>query len=65
MNPLEGKSLTTLQEYLKHVCYILIDKMSFIGPKFFSRIDERLDKAFPHHRNTSFGGCSITLVGHY
>jgi len=37
--------------------------MSFIGPKLLSHIDERLHEAFPHQRNTPFGGCSIILVG--
>lgn len=64
MKPLEGQSLLNLQEKLRHVKYILIDEMSFIGPKMLAQIDERLLEAFPSNRNTPFGGRSIILVGH-
>jgi hypothetical protein len=33
MNCLEEHSLITLKEELNHVCYILIHKIKFIGPK--------------------------------
>lgn len=39
---LEGQSFSSFQEKLKHIHYILIDEMSFIGPKVFSSTDERL-----------------------
>jgi len=61
--PLQGNALAKFQEELRHIRYILIDEMSFIGPKLLSHIDERLREAFPRQRNTPFGGCSIILVG--
>lgn len=42
MYPLEGQSLPNIQEELKHVCYILINEMSFKGPKLCSCIDRHL-----------------------
>ena len=42
MNPLHGQALSGFQEEMKHIQYILIDEMSFIGPKFFVQIDRRL-----------------------
>ena len=45
--PLEGNALAKFQEGLRHIRYILIDEMSFIGPKLLSHIDERLREAFP------------------
>ena len=42
MQPLHGQALSVLQEEMKHIQYILIDEMSFIGPKFFVQIDRRL-----------------------
>ena len=47
MQPLEGQALLNLQEKLRDVKYILIDEMSFIGPKFLSQIDDRLREVFP------------------
>ena len=42
MHPLEGQSLSKLQEELRHIRYVLIDEMSFIGPKMLTQIDARL-----------------------
>ena len=42
MQPLEGQSLSKLQEELCHICYILIDEMSFIGPKMLTQIDVKI-----------------------
>ena len=42
MHPLEGQSLSNLQEELHRIRYILIDEMSFIGPKMLTQIDARL-----------------------
>jgi len=42
MQPLEGQPLLNLQEQLCHVKYILIDEMSFIGPKMLAQVDEHL-----------------------
>ena len=47
MQPLEGQSLSKLQEELRHIRYILIDEMRFIGPKMLTQIDARLCQAFP------------------
>ena len=49
MHPLNGKALTTFQEDMKYTKYILIDEMSFIGPKLLLKIDIRLCEAFPNH----------------
>ncbi|XP_057847781.2 uncharacterized protein LOC131057655 [Cryptomeria japonica] len=43
--------------------YIIIDEMSFIGPKLIQRIDIRLREAFPTHNQLQFGGRSIILFG--
>ena len=61
--PLEDNALEKFQEELKHIRYILINEMSFIGPKLLSQIDEHLREAFPLKRNIPFSGCSIILVG--
>jgi len=45
--PLEGNALAKFQEELRHIRYILIDEMSFIGLKLLNHIDERLQEAFP------------------
>ena len=33
MQPLKGQSLAIFQEEMRHIRYVLIDEMSFIGPK--------------------------------
>ena len=65
MHPLEGQSLSKLQEELRHIRYILIDEMSFIGPKMLTQIDARLHQAFPLQSTIPFGGCSIILLGDF
>ncbi|XP_057861034.1 uncharacterized protein LOC131069551 [Cryptomeria japonica] len=63
MHPLTRQPLMTLQEQLKHIKYILIDEMSFLGPKLLLKIDSCLRQAFPDSQHESFGGVSIILVG--
>jgi ATP-dependent DNA helicase PIF1 len=64
MRPLHGQSLAVFQEEMKHIHYILIDEMSFIGSRLFVQIESRLREAFPKKKNHySFGSCSIILVG--
>ena len=65
MQPLEGQSLSKLQEELHHILYILIDEMSFIGPKMLTQIDARLRQAFPLQSTIPFSGCSIILLGDF
>jgi hypothetical protein len=48
---------------MKHICYVLIDEMRFIGPKLFVQIEIRLREAFPETNNFSFSHYSIILVG--
>jgi ATP-dependent exoDNAse (exonuclease V) alpha subunit len=48
---------------MKSIRYILIDEMSFIGPKLMLQIDSRLREAMPHQQHLSFGGISIILIG--
>jgi ATP-dependent DNA helicase PIF1 len=63
MRPLQGQSLAIFQEEMKHIRYILIDEMSFLGPRLFIQIDSRLREAFPDKKTSPFGGISIILVG--
>jgi hypothetical protein len=63
MNDLQGSCLISLQEEIKHVKYILIDEMSFIGKNLLKSIDARLQQAFPEHSTVFFGGRSVILVG--
>ena len=51
MQPLHGKALSVLQEEMKDIQYILIDEMSFIGPKLFVQIDSRLRECFPEKKS--------------
>lgn len=39
MNPLKVQPLTILQEDFIHIQYMLIDEMSFLGPKLLLKID--------------------------
>ena len=48
---------------MHYVTHILIDEMSFIGPRLFIQIDSRLREAFPKKRSVPFGGRSMILVG--
>ncbi|XP_059072384.1 uncharacterized protein LOC131873572 [Cryptomeria japonica] len=63
MQPLTGQSLMFFQEQYKQLQYILIDEMSFLGPKLLLKIDSRLRQAFPHQQHEPFGGISVILVG--
>lgn len=63
MKPLQGKTLTPFQEEMKHIRYILIDEMSFIGPNLLLKIDSRLREAFSRTHHLYFGGVSIILIG--
>ena len=63
MHPLSGQGLTTFQEAMRYIRYILIDEMSFIGPKLLLKIDSRLREAFPNDQSIHFGGRSIILTG--
>jgi len=60
---LEGPRLNSFQEDIKHVKYILIDEMSFIGHKMLEHIDYCLHEGFLENSNICFGGRSIILVG--
>lgn len=62
MQPLTCQSLMFFQEQYKQLQYILIDEMSFLGPKLLLKIDNRLRQAFPHKQHKPFGGISIILV---
>lgn len=56
MAPLQGQTLATFQESMYFIRYILIDEMSFIGPKLLQQIDNRLHEAFPSQNQIPFGG---------
>ncbi|XP_059064231.1 uncharacterized protein LOC131856450 [Cryptomeria japonica] len=63
MHPLQGQTLASFQESMYFIRYIIINEMSFIGPRFIQRIDIRLREAFPAHNQLPFRGCSIILFG--
>ncbi|XP_059078046.1 ATP-dependent DNA helicase PIF1-like [Cryptomeria japonica] len=63
MHPLTSQALFTSQEHFRHVKYILIDEIRFLGPKLLLKIDNRLRKAFPNKQHERFGGLSIILIG--
>ncbi|XP_057817259.2 uncharacterized protein LOC131030442 [Cryptomeria japonica] len=63
MHTLQGQTLASFQESMYFIRYIIIDEMSFIGPRFIQRIDIRLREAFPAHNQLPFGGRSIILFG--
>lgn len=63
MVPLQGQALTTFQEKLYFIWYIIIDEMSFIGQNILQQIDARLRQAFPGHNQIPFGVGSIILFG--
>ena len=65
MQPLESQSLSKLQEELQHICYILINEMSFIGPKMLTQIDACLHQAFPLQCTIPFGGFSRIILGDF
>ena len=48
MQPLQGQTLIAFKEELKYIKYIIIDEMSFLGPKLLLKIDTRLREASPH-----------------
>ena len=53
MSPFHGQSLAVFQEEMKHIHYILIDEMSFIGSRLFVQIESRLREAFPEKKITT------------
>ena len=63
MKPFLKISFSLFQEQMRHIRSILIDEMSFIGPKFFMQIDSTLREAFLENKTYPFGGRSIILVG--
>ncbi|XP_059064840.1 uncharacterized protein LOC131856900 [Cryptomeria japonica] len=63
VHPLQGQTLASFQESMYFIRYIIIDEMSFIGPRLIQRIDIRLREAFPAHNQLPFGGRSIILFG--
>lgn len=62
MKSLQGQSLKKYQEDMKNIKYILIDEMSFIGPKLLLKIDSRLCEAIPQKKHLCYGGISMILV---
>lgn len=48
---------------MRHIRYILIDEMSFLGLRLFIQIDSRLREEFFDKKTSPFGGRSIILVG--
>lgn len=54
----------TFQEYFKSIGYILINEMSFIGPKLLLKIDSRLRETFPYKTHLYFGGLPMVFFGY-
>jgi len=50
---------------MRHVKYILVDEMSFIGKNLLKNIDSRLWWAFLENGNIPFGKRSTILVGDF
>jgi len=46
---------------MKHICYIFIDEMSFIGPKLFVQIESCLHESFQENKNLPFGRWFIII----
>ena len=53
---LEGTCLTSFQEEISQIRYILIDERSFLGEKLLENIDYRLRQSFPQNSHLNFGG---------
>jgi hypothetical protein len=62
-HPLQAQTLAVFQEEMKHIRYVLIDEMSFIGTKLFMHIEILLREAFLENNNFPFSHCFIILVG--
>ncbi|XP_059066637.1 ATP-dependent DNA helicase pfh1-like [Cryptomeria japonica] len=63
MHPLTSRASFTFQEHFRHVKYILIDEMRFLGPKLLLKIDNHLRQTFSDKQHESFGILSIILAG--
>ena len=59
---LKGQTLSTLQEQLKNVDYIIIDEYSMLGQITFGWIDKRL-RQITGKSDTVCGGKSVILIG--
>jgi len=57
--------MVVFQEEMRHIWYILIDEMSFIGPMLFIKIDSHLREAFPESTDCPFHGRSIITMGNF
>lgn len=53
---IQGTRLTTFQEEISHIKYILIDEISFLGEMLLEKIDSHLRQAFLENSHKSFGG---------
>ena len=56
---LQGTRLTSFQQEMENIKYILIDEMSFIGQNMLENIDSQLRQAFLHKADISFGGIPL------
>ena len=65
LTDLRGPSLLTLQQKCENVRCIIIDEISMIGCKLLNAVDRRLRQAFPNKSDTSFGGCSVIVLGDF
>jgi len=63
MKPLPDEDLVVFYEEMRHIRYILIEEMSFIGPRLCIQIDSHLREAFPENNDYPIGGSFVILVG--
>ena len=54
--------LTSFQEEIAHIRYILIDEMSFIGQDMLENIDSCLRQAFPENADKIYAGKTFVVV---
>ncbi|SMR46491.1 unnamed protein product [Zymoseptoria tritici ST99CH_1E4] len=62
---LQGQPLTTLQNKLDGVMYIIVDEKSMVSLKLLYQIDSRLRQACPRRKDQPFGGFSLLLFGDF
>jgi ATP-dependent DNA helicase PIF1 len=65
IKPLQGTTLSLLQDEFKGVDLLFIDEKSMVSLTMLEHINQRLREARPHHATKPFGGMSIILMGDF
>ncbi len=63
--PLQPNSASELQNRLRALKYLVVDKKSMIGLRLLANIDSRFRQTFPYSSNEVFGGISVILIGDF